>query len=82
MIKINDRFSMERTQRCWTLYDKRPSDNPKNKSGFSVRESYYSRLGQVVDEIFDRTPEGCKSLREMYLKMQQVKKEVFQGLKG
>lgn len=80
MIKINDRFSIERTQCCWELHEKIYSG--KAKKGYSESVTYFSRLKYVIDAIFDRAPQGCKDLKDMYNQMRLIKAEVFRAIMG
>jgi hypothetical protein len=82
MIKINDRFSIERQARQWVLYDTQKTDHEKSKTGFTVRESCYSRLSNVVDEILERVPDKANSLSEMVLIIQRTRDEIYGALMG
>jgi hypothetical protein len=82
MIKINERFSIERQTRQWVLYDTQKTDHEKSKTGFSTRESYYSRLHNVVDEIIERAPSDATSLNEMVLSIQRTRDDIYGALMG
>jgi hypothetical protein len=82
MIKINERFSIERQTRQWVLYDTQKTDHEKSKTGFSTRESYYSRLHKVIGEILERAPEEAKSLSEMVLLIRRVRDDIYGALMG
>jgi hypothetical protein len=82
MIKINYRFSIERQSRQWVLYDTQKTDNEKSKTGYSTRESYYSRLSSVVDEILERTPSEAGTLSEMVLLIRRVRDDIYGALMG
>lgn len=62
MIKINDRFSIERDSYQWILFEETPSES---KSGTRIKKTYHANLEQVSREIIDRRLGGCTSLEEM-----------------
>lgn len=82
MIKINERFSIEREADCWRLEDTVPSDHRLSKTGFVTRKHWYPRLHMVVTEIFERCPEGAKDLKEMHDRMVQIKADVYWATMG
>ena len=82
MIKINDRFSIERQERQWVLFDTRKSDHEKSKTGFTTRESYYSTLSSVVDEIINRGPTEATNLKELVTEIKRTRDDIFGALMG
>ena len=96
MIKINHRFSIERDEFCWKLFEFRASKSRKSKNGkksgkpiVTSKVSYYGNLTQICDEILDRSLGTCTSLegiRETIALardgiLKTVKRKVKRGLK-
>ena len=82
MIKINNTFSIERDLNGWTLYHTYRSDHKLSKTGFVTSESYYPKLHDVIEEIFDRVPMDCESLVEVHNAMKIIKADVFRAIIG
>jgi hypothetical protein len=84
MIKINDRFSIERDSNCWTLYETmKPNLNPfTGEMGQpQIRERYYSQLSHMVDAIVDLAPVGATSLIEISRSMKQIRADIDAALR-
>lgn len=85
MIWINERFSIERDENCWTIYETmQPNINPftKEMGKPRVRERYYSHLNHVIDAIVDLAPSGAGSLKELRESMRQVRADITAALDG
>jgi hypothetical protein len=83
MIKINDRFSIERLEDDWLLVETKPRFNHKTKTEtVSQRKNWYPRLRHVVDEILERTPSEANSLQEMVLLMKRTRDDIYGALMG
>lgn len=65
MIKVNDRFSIDKDKYNWILLEtytgKDKDGNPKEHT----RETFYANLGQIAQEIINRRCKECDSLDEI-----------------
>lgn len=85
MIKINNTFSIERDLYGWTLYHTYKTEYTRNEetvTGFKTSKSYYPKLHDIIDEIFDRVPMDCESLVEVHNSMKMIKADVFRAIMG
>jgi hypothetical protein len=82
MIKINDRFQIERRSECWVLHDFRETDHHKSKTGISHNQTYFMRLHNVVNEILERAPEGAESLADIVKNMELIRDDIWRMIAG
>jgi hypothetical protein len=73
MIKINERFSIERLDDCWLLVETKPGYNHKTKTEtMTQKKSRYPRLCHVVDEISKRTTSEFGGLDESIFLVKRI----------
>jgi hypothetical protein len=83
MIKINERFSIERLDDCWLLVEHKTGINRKTgEETASQKKSWYPRLRHVVDEILDRTPSEAENIQDMALLMRRTRDDIYGALMG
>jgi hypothetical protein len=86
MIKINDRFSIERQDDCWIVTEFRQGvsrkEETKGETITSERKRHFPCLHHVVEFILEKTPEGAKSLQEVVTRMEILKSEIYRRIMG
>jgi len=79
VIKINERFSTERYQFGWRLYDTTPTepkgDKPPKKE-FSVNITYYPSLDFVCKAVLDKSLVNIPDLERMRGLILEVSKDI------
>lgn len=65
IIKINDRFSMERDQYNWICYENIPSKDKEGKPSIKVKKSYHPNLQSISNYIINKKLGDCTSLEEI-----------------
>ena len=82
IIKINDRFSIERDSDGWTLYEAKTGINPKTKElTASVRRRYYPTLHTIINHMIDLAPSEASTLRELVWEIDQIRGSIFSALR-
>lgn len=64
MIKINDRFSMSRTSKGWTVYE-HSQGTLKGKVVDRVKNSYHPSMQAAMEHIRDVESGECETLDEI-----------------
>jgi hypothetical protein len=86
MIKINERFSIQRDFDCWILSEfSKPGMNPKTKKAGTkprVRERYFPNIHTMVDFMVDLAPAGATTIVEMNEAIRQLRNDVFTAFRG
>ena len=86
MIKVNDRFSMERDANGWTLYEflapgihpitKEPGEKPR------VRERYYPSLGHILVAMADLDLQSAESIEDIRVRLDAFKRDIYDEILG
>jgi hypothetical protein len=64
MIKISDRFSISRSGRCWTVYE-RSLGTHKGKPIERVKKTYHSSMQRSMEHIRDIECGDCETLEQI-----------------
>ena len=73
MITYNERFSFWRDGNNWILIETYNGHDKHGKPKSQTRESYFSRLSHLFNEIVDRTAGEAEDLEELGKKIQETK---------
>lgn len=66
MLKINERFSLQRDRYQWIVHEYRPSKNPRTgEDTLSHNKSYFPKFEQACNHILENTAEGVEVLEDM-----------------
>ena len=65
MIKINDRFSIERDQYNWLLHEWRDGQDKDGNPKKQKSTTYHATIQQVFNAVLDRSAGRCESIEEL-----------------
>jgi hypothetical protein len=86
MIKINERFSINRDDNCWTLYEfGEPGINPFTKEPGTqprVRERYFPNIHTMVEFMLDLAPSEATSMVELNESIRRTREDIFTAFRG
>ena len=83
MIKINDKYSIERDRYCWNLHEYREGVNPKTKEPtISKHTTYHSDLEQICSTVLDKSGEEIKEVNDLMDAIFKAKQELLMAIRG
>jgi hypothetical protein len=83
MIKINDRFSMERDSECWTLFETVHGVNPRTKTpSVNIRKRYFPTLHTIIGFMLDLAPTEAQSLSDLVRVIDAAKADIYRAIMG
>jgi hypothetical protein len=86
MIKINERFSIQRDFDCWILSEfAEPGLHPITKEVGTkprVRERYFPNIHTMVSFLIDLAPAGATTMVELNESIRRIREDVFTAFRG
>lgn len=79
MIKINERFSIERDTYTWKLHDTTPNKEG-SKHATSTRTTYPANLKQVCNAVLDKSASGCESIESLISRLDELTSELYAAI--
>ena len=83
MIRINNRFEIDRDKYCWHLIEWRDGIGKGKNEGKPIRTShttYHANLTQVCNEVIERSAGNVDSLAAIPAMLEQVKGELLEAI--
>ena len=65
MIKINDKFSVERDKYQWLLHESKDGLSKKQEPIATTRTTYHGTLKQCCNEIVERMMGECETVQQI-----------------
>lgn len=66
MIKINDRFSIEKDPYCWVLYETKKGKSRKTgKEAVSQKSTYHANIPQICEAILSKSGGEYKTIEDL-----------------
>ncbi len=84
MIRINNRFEIDRDRYCWHLTEWRDGIGKGKNEGKPIRTSqttYHASLIQICDEVMDRSAGNVDSLAAIPAMLQANRQELLEAIK-
>lgn len=82
MIKINERFTIERYQFGWELHETKKGQSREGKQIDVVTTTFYATLPGIINSILDKTAgrETITELKGILLAFEQIQKEIIESI--
>lgn len=84
MVKINERFSIERDKYQWVLVEHKNGTSKKGEAIKTEARSYYPKLEQICNEIVEREAGDCATVKEIIVSLklgQEYAKTILEVVK-
>lgn len=78
----NDKYSFEKTELDWRLYEKYTGKDIHGKAKIHTKTTYHATLRQVCNAIVDREAGSCADLTELKQMLERRECYLEQALKG
>jgi hypothetical protein len=82
MIKINERFRINRYPFGWELHDTAPSMDKDGHPSLATRVTYHPNLKFVLRSVIDKSAGDCRELKEVIAHIDRVVKEFQNATAG